>query len=240
MATRPDWLRPLLRDGHRSGGEDFHAGRFEGVYGGLYDRVIQSDALRRFAPLFYGDAGPVVDLDGFAARVAAAVPEGGALLDVPSGGGTLLPRLAKGGLRGRVIECDLGSAMLARAERMSERVEGLDVALLQADAQDLPLRNASVSAAVSLNGLHCIPDPHAFAGELGRVVEPGGRLWLVTLVSGATRRADAVIAGGRLTGVLPGPPPRRGELEEMIAAAGFADLEPLGGSGLAGIAATRR
>jgi SAM-dependent methyltransferase len=239
VATPPDWLRPLLRDGHGTGGQDFHAGRFEGVYGELYDRAIQSDALRRLVPLAYGDAGPVVDLDGFAARVAASVPDGGVLLDVPSGGGTMLPRLAKGGLRGRVIEADLGSAMLARAERMCERVPELDVALLQADAQDLPLRDASVAAAVSLNGLHCIPDPRAFLGELGRVVEPGGRLWLITLVSGETRRADAVIAGGRLTGVLPAPPPRRDELEEMIAAAGFADLEPLGGAGLAGLAATR-
>jgi SAM-dependent methyltransferase len=233
------WLGPLLRDDGSTSGEDFHAGRFEGLYGGLYDRIIQSRAIRRLAPLAYGDAGPLADLEGFAARVAGSVPDGGVLLDVPCGGGTMLPLLARGGLRGRVIEADLGSAMLARAKEMSERVPELDVALLQADAQDLPLRDASVSAAVSLNGLHCIPDPAAFCAELGRVVEPGGRLWMITLVSGGTLRADAVIAGGRVAGILPGAPPKQDALEAMVRAAGFDELERLGGEGLVGLAATR-
>src|SRR3712207_5819427 len=88
VSTHPGWLKPLLRRDPPEFDED-GAGRFEGLYGGVYDRVIQSDLIRRFAPLAYGDAGPLPDLDGFAARVADAVPEGGVLLDVPSGGGTL-------------------------------------------------------------------------------------------------------------------------------------------------------
>jgi SAM-dependent methyltransferase len=239
VSGHPAWLAPLLRPDAALDAGDAHAGRFEGLYGGVYDRVIQSDALRRLAPLAYGDAGPIPDLDGFAARVAASVPADGVLLDVPSGGGTLLPRLARAGLRGRVIEADLGSAMLARASRMRAEVPDLDVALLQADAQDLPLRDASMSAAVSLNGLHVMPDPGAFLGELGRVIEPGGMLWLVTLVSGGNRRADAVIAGGRLVGILPGAPPSRVALSRLVAGAGFGDVESLGGEGLVGLAATR-
>jgi SAM-dependent methyltransferase len=238
VAGHPTWLAPLLREDAPVEGGDAHAGRFEGLYGGVYDRVIQSDALRRLAPLAYGDVGPIPDLDGFAGRVAASVPEGGVLLDVPSGGGTLLPRLERARLRGRVIEADLGDAMLARAERMAERV-GLDVALLRADAQDLPLRDASVDAAVSLNGLHVMPDPRAFVSELGRVIAPGGKLWLVTLVSGGTLRTDLVIRGGRLTGVLPGAPPTRDELERFLAEAGFGEVESLGGEGIVGLAATR-
>ena len=233
------WLEPLLRDGASASGGDFHAGRFEGIYGGLYDRVIQTSAIRRLAPLAYGDPGPLVDLGGFAARAASSVRDGGVALDVPSGGGTMLPLLARGGLRGRVIEADLGAAMLERAERMAGRVPELDVALLQADAQDLPLRDATVAAAVSLNGLHCIPDPGAFCRELGRVIEPGGRLWMITLVSGGTRRADAVVAGGRALGIIPGPLPDRAALEAMVRDAGFDGLEHLGGDGLLGLAATR-
>ena len=233
------WLEPLLREGASTSGADFHAGRFDGLYGGLYDRVIQSRSIRQLAPLAYGDAGPIPDLEGFAARVAASVPEDGVLLDVPSGGGTMLPLLAGAGLGGRVIEADLGAAMLARAREMARRVPQLEVELLQADAQDLPLRDASVSAAVSLNGLHCIPDPAAFCSELGRVIEPGGRLWMITLVSGGTLRADAVIAGGRLFGIIPGPLPDRAELEAMVRDAGFAEPERLGGDGLVGLAATR-
>ena len=239
MSTEPGWLEPLLRREAPAIDED-GAGRFEGVYGGVYDRVIQSDLIRRFASLAYGDAGPIPDLDGFAERVAASVPDGGVLLDVPSGGGTLLPRLARAGLRARVIEADLGSAMLDRAEQMRARVPALDVALLRADAQDMPLRDASVDAAVSLNGLHVMPDGRAFVRELGRVVKRGGSVWIVTLVSGGTRRTDAVIGGGRLFGILPGKPPARSTLLRWLREAGFGEIDALGGKGIVGLSAQRR
>jgi ubiquinone/menaquinone biosynthesis C-methylase UbiE len=253
----PDWLPELLREDARAvlrpeaGGVatvlepegDAHAGRFEGLYGGVYDRVIQTDGLRRFASLAYGDAGPVTDLDGFVKRVAtgthAVRGRRPVLLDIPSGGGTLLPRLWRCGYRGRVIESDLGTAMLARAAQVADRVP-LDVALLRADAQDLPLADGTVDAAVSLNGLHVMPDPRGFLLELGRVVRPRGRLWMVTLVSRGTRRADLTIRVGELTGILPGPPPTRATLLRWLADAGFAAVAPLGGAGLLGIAATRR
>lgn len=238
MPAPPTWLAPLLREEAPDVGDDVDAGRFDGLYGGLYDRVIQSRTLRRLAPLAYGDPGPLADLEGFAARVAASVRDGGVLLDVPSGGGTMLPLLAREGWRGRVVEADLGAAMLARAADMAERVPELDVALLQADAQDLPLRDASVAAAVSLNGLHCIPDPRAFCSELGRVIEPGGRLWMITLVGGGTVRSEAVVAGARVFGIVPGPLPRREQLGAMLRDAGFGEVEWLGGDGLVGLVAT--
>jgi ubiquinone/menaquinone biosynthesis C-methylase UbiE len=174
-----------------------------------------------------------------AGTTATGVPP--VLLDVPTGGGTLLPRLARAGFRGRVVASDLGAAMLERAERLRERTlaADLDVALLRADAQDLPLRDGSVDGAVSLNGLHVMPDPQAFVAELARVVRPGGGLWLVTLVSGGNRRGDLVILGGRLTGILPGPPPPRGTLVRWLRAAGFTDVESLGGASLVGLAARR-
>ena len=238
MATPPDWLRPLLRDGDGTEDAELHAGRFEGLYGGLYDRVIQSDALRRLAPLFYGDAGPVVDLDAFAARVAASVPDGGVLLDVPSGGGTLLPLLRRAGYAGRVVECDLGAAMLARAAGRRDELTG-DVALLRADAQDLPLEAGSIDAVVSLNGLHCLPDPAGFVHELARVLRPGARAWLITLVSGGSLRGDVVIAAGRVAGIIPTAPPTRSGLDAALREAGFSLVTPLGGAGLVGVVATR-
>jgi SAM-dependent methyltransferase len=238
VATHPTWLPPLLRGGKAPPSGDFHAGRFEGLYGGAYDRVIQNGRLRRLAPLAYGDVGPLPDLEGFAARVASSVPDGGVLLDVPCGGGTLLPLLARAGYRGRVIEADLGSAMLARADRMRSRVAELDVALLQADAQDMPLRDASVAAAVSLNGLHVMPDPAAFVAELGRVIEPGGSLWMITLVSRGTLRADVLIATGRISGILPGAPPQLPAVQRFLDDAGF-DVEWLGGEGIVGLRARK-
>jgi ubiquinone/menaquinone biosynthesis C-methylase UbiE len=253
----PDWLADLLREDARPAlrteergmatvlepEHDAHAGRFEGLYGGLYDRAIRTDPVRRLASLAFGEAGPLTDLDAFVKKVAtgthAVRGRSPVLLDVPSGGGTLLPRLWRCGYRGRVVASDLGTAMLARAAEVAERVP-LDVALLRADAQDLPLADGAVDAAVSLNGLHVLPDPRAFLMELGRVVRPRGRLWMITLVSGGTRRADAVIRVGETTGILPGPPPTRSTLLRWLGDAGFASVAPLGGSGLLGVAATRR
>ncbi|HEX8084951.1 MAG TPA: class I SAM-dependent methyltransferase [Solirubrobacteraceae bacterium] len=220
------------------------AGRFEGIYGPLYDRAIQSDLVRRLAPLAYGDAGPIPDLDRFAERVAqGTVPGSGGpaiLLDVPCGGGTLLPRLRDQGYNGVVVESDLGAAMLRRAAELRDRLAEGATVLLRADAQDLPLRASTVDAAVSLNGLHCMPDPRKFVEELARVVRPGGRLFLVTLVSGGTRRADLTILAGRLTGIIPTPPPPRATLLRWMREAGWQDIEPLGGKGLVGYDATRK
>lgn len=254
----PAWLADLLDDDANDAlrleadgvatvlpsGDGASAGRFEGLYGGVYDRVIQSDTVRRFAPLAYGDAGPLTDLDAFVAQVASgthAATDGQPpiLLDVPAGGGTLLPRLARLGFEGRVVAADLGTAMLERAARLSERTS-IDVALLRADAQSLPLRDGAVDAAVSLNGLHVMPDPRGFVAELGRVIRPRGRLWMITLVSGGTRRADLVVRAGERTGILPGPPPTRTTLLRWLGDAGFATVAPLGGAGLLGMAATRR
>lgn len=225
-------------------GDGPSAGRFEGLYGALYDRVIQDDRLRRLAPIAYGDAGPVTDLDAFMGKVAAqTTPRRGrqvpVLLDVPSGGGTLLPRLAEQGYAGRVVAADLGVAMLARAREVAARTP-LDVALLRADATALPLTDGAVDAAVSLNGLHVMPDPRGFLLELGQVIRPRGRLWLVTLVSRGSRRADAIVVAGRVTGILPGAPPTRRTLLRWLAEAGFAAPAPLGGAGLVGVTAIRR
>ena len=238
-----DGILSVLTDGEDSPGAA-GASRFEGVYGPVYDRVIQSDTLRRLAPIAYGPAGPIPDLDGFCRRVAEATVADGdtppLLLDVPCGGGTLLPRLREQGFTGVVIESDLGAAMLRRAGALRDRLADGATILLRADAQDLPFEDGSVDGVVSLNGLHCMPDPRAFVSELGRVVRPGGRLFLVTLVKGGTRRADLSILAGRMTGIIPTPPPPRQTLLRWLRDAGWQDIEPLGGKGLVGYDATRR
>lgn len=129
--------------------------------------------------------------------------------------------------------------MLERAAAIAERVP-LDIALLRADAQDLPLKRGTVDAVVSLNGLHVMPDSQRFVDELGRVVRKRGRLFLVTLVSGGNLRSDAILRAGRAAGIIPTPPPTRETLLRWLADAGFASHVPLGGTGLIGIAATRR
>ncbi len=238
-----DGILSVLPEGEAESPGAAGASRFEGVYGPVYDRVIQSDTLRSLAPLAYGDAGPLPDLDGFAARAARATTSGGdsppILLDVPCGGGTLLPRLRDQGFTGVVVESDLGAAMLRRAARLRDRLADGATILLRADAQDLPLEDGSVDGVVSLNGLHCMPEPRAFVRETARVLRPGGGLFLITLVSGGTRRAELSILAGRVSGIIPTPPPPRATLLRWLREAGFEDVESLGGKGLVGYAATR-
>jgi SAM-dependent methyltransferase len=217
-----------------------HVGAFEGAYGALYDRWISSDLLRSAVLAGGGGLTPLLDLDRLAARVAAAVPRDGTVLDVPSGGAPLLPRLARAGFAGRVVAVDLAEAMLERARARAARVPGIALEAVRADAQALPLADASVDAAVSLNGVHCLPDPRAFAAELGRVVRPGGAALLVTLVGDGTWRTRPVLVAGLATGILPGVPPTRAALARWLGDAGFALAEPPRGAGLVSLLATRR
>ena len=216
-----------------------HVEAFEGLYGALYDRWISSGAPRAAVLGTGGAVTPLLDLGRLAARVAAVVPRDGTVLDVPSGGAPLLPRLARAGFAGRVVAVDLAEAMLARARARAADAAPIALETLQADAQALPLPDASVDAAVSLNGVHCLPDPRAFVAELGRVVRPGGTAVLVTLVGGVWRTRPVVVAGVA-TGILPGVPPTRDTLVRWLDEAGFALAEPPSGAGAVGLVATRR
>jgi hypothetical protein len=60
------------------------------------------------------------------------------------------------------------------------------------------------------------------------------------MVSGGNRRTDTVVRLGERAGILPGPPPTRATVLRWLAESGFAAPAPLGGSGLIGVAATRR
>ena len=63
--------------------------------------------------------------------------------------------------------------MLARAVNAQA---GPQVGFLRADAQQLPLRDETVDAAVSLAVLQLIPNPTATLAEMVRVLRPGGRM----------------------------------------------------------------
>jgi SAM-dependent methyltransferase len=121
--------------------------------------------------------------------------------------------------------------------RFRQRYPG--VTYVQGNALELPFEDGAFDAAVSVFGV-IFADLDAAAGELARVVRPGGRLFLVTLVSGGTRRADLSIRAGQLTGIIPTAPPDRETLLRWLREAGWQDIEPLGGKGLVGYDATRR
>lgn len=78
-------------------------------------------------------------------------------------------------LLSRVIHTEPNSAV-SRAYRRQHRQANV----VQAAAEHLPFESASVAAVISLCVLDVVPDGHAVARELARVLKPGGRLihWL--------------------------------------------------------------
>jgi arsenite methyltransferase len=103
-----------------------------------------------------------------------SIPQDGIVLDVGCGPGDVTASLARAiGRSGLALGLDPSEAMLARAVRAHA---GLQIGFLRADAQRLPLRDATVDAVVSIAVLQHIPDPAAALAEMTRVLRPGGRL----------------------------------------------------------------
>src|SRR5262249_25288552 len=112
------------------------------------------------------------------------IPPGGIVLDVGCGPASITASLAlAAGPSGLGLGVDLSEAMLARAVRAEK---GPQIGFLHADAQRLPLRDATVDAVVSMAVLQLVPDPVSALTEMARVLRPGGRLAvLVPTAAGA-------------------------------------------------------
>jgi SAM-dependent methyltransferase len=102
------------------------------------------------------------------------IPSGGIALDVGSGPGSVTATLGRAaGPDGLALGLDISEPMLARAVSAQA---GPNVGFLRADAQQLPLRDETVDAAVSISVLQLIPNPAATLAEMARVLRPGGRM----------------------------------------------------------------
>ncbi|MDX6547084.1 MAG: hypothetical protein QOG33_634 [Gaiellales bacterium] len=215
------------------------ADRFEGIYGRLYNRVIQTPALRRVVFSLWGSADPILDLERIVAAAAAEVGSG-VLLDVPCGGGTMLPLLGRARFDGTVIESDLADAMMRRAASVNARLRpSFAVRFVQADGRELPLDESTVDGVISINGLHVIPAPERFVAELARVIRPGGSLRLITPVSSTAIRGRVILKAARALGITPAPPPTAEQLHAMLEAAGFRIRQSLGGTSITGVICDR-
>jgi SAM-dependent methyltransferase len=79
----------------------------------------------------------------------------------------------------RPVGVDLTPAQLATARRCQERF-GLVFPLVEADAEDVPLPDASFDLVVSEYGASVWCDPERWVGEAARLLRPGGRLVFLT------------------------------------------------------------
>ena len=142
------------------------------------------------------------------------------VLELGFGGGALLRELRRA-TRGRLIGVDLSEVMVKRARRRFRRAERLE--LHAASAEALPLADASVDRACSVNNLYFWPDPEAALRELARVIRPGGRLAVAFEPPEELRKWPGHRFGFRLFD--------EAEVRRLMEGAGFVDIRRTEGRG---------
>ncbi|WP_017591001.1 class I SAM-dependent methyltransferase [Nocardiopsis potens] len=111
----------------------------------------------------------------FAEDVADTAPDGGRLLDVGTGPGTMLGQIARYRPDLELRGVDPAPGMVAEAGRRLGPL-GAGARVLQGSSGDLPFPDASFDVVLSSFSLHHWGDPAAAVPELHRVLRPGGRL----------------------------------------------------------------
>jgi ubiquinone/menaquinone biosynthesis C-methylase UbiE len=187
----------------------------------VYDFFVERESLARVAGrvafgtdtrLLYRAIDSVGDL-----------PEGGSVLDIPTGGGVAL-RGVKPGQGIRYVAADISPDMLRRTEQVA-RERGVEdqVELRSADVEQLPFDDGEFDLVISFAGLHTFPRPRVAVLEMARVLRPGGQVTGSVFLTGTSVRYLPVIVGGRLAGLM-GPSGTRAELEAWLRDAGLRNV----------------
>ena len=133
------------------------------------------DRYDRIAPIYdLMEALPEQQFRSWRERLWSQVPEG-RILEVGVGTGKNLPHHPPGV---QVVGIDISQRMLQRAQQRAEEL-GKTVELYQMDAQHLDFPDDSFDAAVATFVFCSVPDAVVGLRELGRVVKPGGQIFLL-------------------------------------------------------------
>jgi ubiquinone/menaquinone biosynthesis C-methylase UbiE len=121
----------------------------------------------------FGRVGVTLQVVGESLAEATGVNAGERVLDVAAGNGNA--SLAAARRFARVTSTDYVPELLEQGRRRAE-ADGLDIEFLVADAESLPFADDSFDVVLSTFGVMFAPDQARTAGELVRVVRPGGRI----------------------------------------------------------------
>jgi ubiquinone/menaquinone biosynthesis C-methylase UbiE len=148
------------------------------------------------------------------------------VLDVGSGrGATLLPAAGRVGPTGRVLGVDLSEEMVGLLGLEIEHRGVTNAEARRMDAEALDVADNSFDVALSSFVLHLLPHPDAAAGELRRVLRPGGRV-AASAPTGAGRQWDFLMRlfrrfAPRATRSVPLPIRANFDLASILSSAGF-------------------
>jgi SAM-dependent methyltransferase len=151
------------------------------------------------------------------------LPDGSAVLDIPTGGGVALRGL-RPGQKIRYVAADIAPEMLARTQRVAEAHGLSQVEVQSADVEQLPFEDGEFDLVQSFAGLHCFPNPRLAVLEIARVVKSGGRFTGSVFLTGTGLRYLPAIVGGRAAGVM-GPSGSRADLDAWLRDAGFQNVQ---------------
>jgi len=123
----------------------------------------------------YAVVGTTLQIVGEQLAEAADLRAGEKVLDVAAGNGNAT--LAAARRFADVLSTDYVPALLERGSARAA-AEGLKVRFLVADVEELPFADASFDAVLSTFGVMFAPQHERCAGQMLRVVRPGGRIAL--------------------------------------------------------------
>jgi arsenite methyltransferase len=184
-----------------------------------------------FGAALYGDeaAAPRAAVE---ASLGCGVPtavadlaEGETVLDLGSGAGAdVLISARRVGPTGRVIGLDMTDEMLALARANASAAGVENVEFVKGYIEEMPLEHDSVDVVISNCVINLSADKRQVLREAARVLRPGGRFAVSDVIADedmdAATRADMQQWTGCVAGAL-----TRGEFEDALTAAGFADVE---------------
>ena len=130
---------------------------------------------------------------------ADVIRPGDTVLDIGSGSGTdTLIAAMLTGPSGVVYGLDMTRAMREKLQRIVAAKQIGHVRVIEGNAEQIPLPDASIDVVTSNGVLNLVPDKPAAFGEIARVLKPGGRLQICGYrapgagIGSVTRRSAAL------------------------------------------------